>query len=245
MISPSFVLSEDGHELTDDVTFAIISNLFSFCNRIFYCIIRTNSILRYCKVSNSTYTIMVVDDDVSIGNMLEEALKAENYNVLRAYSGTEALMVLEKETPSLIILDLMLPGITGEEVLKKIERIPVIVVSAKTDIDHKVELLYEGACDYVTKPFVISELLARIAVNLRKSAGTSQKEDSNVITVGNISLDTELFTVKVGSEEIALTRTEGAILQILMLNPNRPIGRNTILDRIMDISSIVKEYYKR
>jgi DNA-binding response OmpR family regulator len=179
---------------------------------------------------------MVVDDDVSIGNMLEEALKAENYNVLRAYSGTEALMVLEKETPSLIILDLMLPGITGEEVLKKIEGIPVIVVSAKTDIAHKVELLYEGACDYVTKPFVISELLARIAVNLRKSAGTSQKEDSNVITVGNISLDTELFTVKVGSEEIALTRTEGAILQILMLNPNRPIGRNTILDRIMDIT---------
>ena len=187
-------------------------------------------------MSNSTYTIMVVDDDVSIGNMLEEALKAENYSVLRAYSGTEALMVLEKETPSLIILDLMLPGITGEEVLKKIEGIPVIVVSAKTDIDHKVELLYEGACDYVTKPFVISELLARIAVNLRKSAGTSQKEDSNVITVGNISLDTELFTVKAGSEEIALTRTEGAILQILMLNPNRPIGRNTILDRIMDIT---------
>ena len=187
-------------------------------------------------MSNSTYTIMVVDDDVSIGNMLEEALKAENYNVLRAYSVTEALMVLEKETPSLIILDLMLPGITGEEVLKKIEGIPVIVVSAKTDIDHKVELLYEGACDYVTKPFVISELFARIAVNLRKSAGTSQKEDSNIITVGNISLDTELFTVKVGSEEIALTRTEGAILQILMLNPNRPIGRNTILDRIMDIT---------
>jgi DNA-binding response OmpR family regulator len=179
---------------------------------------------------------MVVDDDVSIGNMLEEALKAENYNVLRAYSGTETLMVLEKETPSLIILDLMLPGITGEEVLKKVNGIPVIVVSAKTDIDHKVELLYNGACDYVTKPFVISELLARIAVNLRKSAGTSQKEDSNVITVGNISLDTELFTVKVGSEEIALTRTEGAILQILMLNPNRPIGRNTILDRIMDIT---------
>jgi DNA-binding response OmpR family regulator len=179
---------------------------------------------------------MVVDDDVSIGNMLEEALKKENYNVSRAYSGTEALMVLEKETPSLIILDLMLPGITGEEVLKKVNGIPVIVVSAKTDIDHKVELLYNGACDYVTKPFVISELLARIAVNLRKSAGTSQKEDSNIITVGNISLDTELFTVKTGSEEIALTRTEGAILQILMLNPNRPIGRNTILDRIMDIT---------
>ena len=168
--------------------------------------------------------------------MLEEALKAENYNVLRAYSGTEALMVLEKETPSLIILDLMLPGITGEEVLKKIKGIPVIVVSAKTDIDHKIELLYEGACDYVTKPFVISELLARIAVNLRKNAVNVQKENSNIITVGNISLDTELFTVKVGTEEIALTRTEGAILQILMLNPNRPIGRNTILDRIMDIT---------
>ena len=179
---------------------------------------------------------MVVDDDISIGNMLEEALKKENYNVLRAYSGTEALLVLEKENPSLIILDLMLPGITGEEVLKKISGIPVIVVSAKTDIDHKVELLYGGACDYVTKPFVISELLARIAVNLRKNPKSAPGENSNTITVGRICLDTELFTVKAGKEEIALTRTEGAILQILMLNPNRPIGRNTILDRIMDIT---------
>ena len=187
-------------------------------------------------MDNSTYKILVVDDDVSIGNMLEEALKKENYQVTRAYSGTEALMVLEKEKPSLMILDLMLPGITGEEVLKRVDGVPVIVVSAKTDIDHKVELLYSGACDYVTKPFVISELLARIAVNLRKNAGSAPKEDSDTITVGDISLNTELFTVKVGSEEIALTRTEGAILQILMLNPNRPIGRNTILDRIMDIT---------
>ncbi|MBO4389410.1 MAG: response regulator [Lachnospiraceae bacterium] len=92
--------------------------------------------------------ILIVDDDMAIGNMLEEALQGEGYAVVRAYSGTEALMVLEKERPDLILLDLMLPGLSGEEILPKIDGIPTIIMSAKSDTDHKVKLLYEGACDY-------------------------------------------------------------------------------------------------
>lgn len=110
--------------------------------------------------------IFVIDDDVYIGDMLEEALRKAGYEVFRAYSGTEALLLLEKETPDLVLLDLMLPGLSGEEVLSKIREIPVIVVSAKSGLEDKVNLLMDGACDYLTKPFEIRELLARIAVQL-------------------------------------------------------------------------------
>lgn len=180
--------------------------------------------------------ILIVDDDVTIGNMLEEALKDEGYKALRAYSGTEALMVLEKEKPDLILLDLMLPGLSGEELLPKLSGIPVIVVSAKTDIDNKVKLLYEGASDYITKPFVISELMARIAVQLRLSSikeNASAAEDE-VISESGVSLDMQLLTATVKGEEIPLTRTEAAILAILMQNPGRPLSRSTILDRISE-----------
>ncbi|MCR4584163.1 MAG: response regulator transcription factor [Lachnospiraceae bacterium] len=181
--------------------------------------------------------ILVTDDDVSIGDMLEEALKAEAYKVCRAYSGTEALMVIEKEKPDLVLLDLMLPGLSGEEVLPKLSGIPVIVVSAKTDIDNRIKLLYEGACDYISKPFVIAELLARIAVQLRL-AGTKEKnfadDSGDTLAAGGVELDFELLRAVCGGSEISLTRTEAAILRILMSNPDRPISRGTILDRISE-----------
>ncbi|MCR5719402.1 MAG: response regulator transcription factor [Lachnospiraceae bacterium] len=181
-------------------------------------------------------TIMIVDDDIDIGNMLEELLKLEGYDVCRAYSGTEALMLAEKKTPDLILLDLMIPGISGEEVLKKVKSIPTIVVSAKSSVNSKVSLLMEGACDYVTKPFDSKELLARISVQLRKSNNSPRDNEENdgKIKVNDVTLDTKILTASVKGEDIALTRTECAILQILMLNPGRPIGRNTILDRIAD-----------
>ncbi len=183
------------------------------------------------------HTILIIDDDENIGNMLNEALKKEGYGVLRAYSGTEALMVLEKKRPDLALLDLMLPGLSGEEVLPKLKGIPVIIVSAKTDIDHKVKLLYEGASDYITKPFVISELMARIAALIRLSSITgsnSSEIKDDCIKAGNIVLNNSLYIVSIGDTEVSLTRTEAAILNILMLNSGRPVGRSTILDRIAD-----------
>lgn len=98
-------------------------------------------------------TIAIIDDDIHIGDMLREVLVQEGYSVLRAYSGTEALYLLSQNKPDLVLLDLMLPGLSGEEVLPHIENIPVIVLSAKVDVQDKVNLLLGGAADYMTKPF--------------------------------------------------------------------------------------------
>ena len=107
-------------------------------------------------------TILIVDDDIYISDMLLQRLRGDGYNVLRAFSGTEALMVLSQTAPDLILLDLMLPGLSGEDILPKIKNIPVIVLSAKAEVSGKVQLLLEGAADYITKPFDINELSARI-----------------------------------------------------------------------------------
>lgn len=173
--------------------------------------------------------ILIVDDDVNIGNMLEEVLSAEGYGVCRAYSGTEAVMLLGSEMPDLVLLDLMLPGLSGEEVLPKIKGIPVIVVSAKIGIEDKVSLLLGGAADYITKPFDMKELLARISVQLRRAECGSAGEK---LWFDDIVLDTASHIVSVSEKEIRLTRTEYAILKLLMKNPNQVIAKSVLLERI-------------
>lgn len=175
--------------------------------------------------------ILVVDDDLHIGNVLEEVLKKEGYGVLRAYSGTEALLVLSERNPDLILLDLMLPGRSGEDVLPHTKDIPVIVISAKIDVDNKVDLLLNGAVDYVTKPFDTRELLARIAIHLRgREAGIK----NSILTFDDIVLNTETHLVTVEEKEIKLTRTEYAILKLLMQNPSQVITKSILLDRISE-----------
>lgn len=174
-------------------------------------------------------TILITDDDVHIGNMLEEILVREGYDVLRAYSGTEALMILKNHRPDLVLLDLMLPGMNGEDVLTHIRDIPVIVVSAKAEINDKVNLLLGGAVDYVTKPFDINELLARITVALRKK-GINDISDS--ITFREIFLDLIAHAAYVSGQAVKLTKTEFAILKLLMQNPSQVIAKSVILDRI-------------
>ena len=175
--------------------------------------------------------ILIIDDDINIGNMLAEALEKEGYGVSRAYSGTEALFVLSCVKPDLILLDLMLPGLNGEEVLPQIKEIPVIVVSAKVDIDNKVDLLLGGAVDYVTKPFHMKELLARISVHLRNSSCASA---GSVLTFDDITLDTDSHIVKIDRVDIRLTRTEFAILKLLMQNPSQVITKSLLLERISE-----------
>ena len=124
--------------------------------------------------------ILIIDDDVSIGNMIETALLKAGHEAWRAYSGTEALLLLEKEQPELILLDLMLPGLSGEELLPKIREIPVIVVSAKVGIDDKVNMLLGGAVDYLTKPFELKELLARVFGNILSNVLKYSDDDLKV-----------------------------------------------------------------
>ena len=173
--------------------------------------------------------ILIIEDDTHIGNVLEETLTKEKYIVIRAYSGTEALLILSQSNPDLILLDLMLPGLDGEDVLPKIKTIPVIVISAKADVDHKVDLLLGGAVDYVTKPFHMKELLARISVHLRNAESMLTASE---LTYEELTLNTNTHIVKTKNTEIKLTRTEYAILKLLMQNPSQVVTKSLLLDRI-------------
>ena len=174
-------------------------------------------------------TIMIIDDDVNIGNLEQEVLEREGYSVMRAYSGTEALLLLKDAQPDLVLLDLMLPGLSGEELLPRMQGISVIVVSAKTAVQDKVGLLMGGAADYLTKPFDTKELLARVAVRLREN---SRSPLAAVYTRGDLAIDTASHSVSAAGTEVSLTRTEYAIIKLLAQNPGRVIAKSTLLERI-------------
>lgn len=179
------------------------------------------------------YTIAVIDDDIFIGDMLEKALSKEGYQVIRAYSGTEALLLLERRRPDLILLDLMLPGLSGEQVIEKISDIPVIVVSARTSVDDKVTLLTGGAVDYVTKPFDIRELMARISAQIRAAENQREKSrEAKMLIFEEIRMDLETREVFVEGKPVHLTPTEFAVLKQLMRNPEQVVTKSRILDAI-------------
>lgn len=181
-------------------------------------------------------TIAIIDDDVYIGDMLQELLEKNDYAVTRAYSGTEALFAIKHNRPDLILLDLMLPGLSGEELLCHIKEIPVIIVSAKVDVDNKVNLLLSGAADYVTKPFDTKELLARISVQLR---GNIRRDDKLIFDA--ITLDMTTYSVSVDDKPVKLTKTEYAILCALMQNPNKVFSKDSIMTKIEDLTPDCEE----
>lgn len=173
--------------------------------------------------------IMVIDDDTYISDMPKEVLEKEGYAVSQAWSGTEALLRLQTNRPDLVLLDLMLPGLSGEGVLAKIQGIPVIVISAKGDVSDKVSLLLGGAADYVTKPFDVRELLARITVCLRNVPDNGK---NSLLSFEKINLDTISHQVTVEDCPVKLTKTEYAILKLLLANPSQVISKSVMLDRI-------------
>ena len=184
--------------------------------------------------------IAIVDDDAYIGDMLEELLRREGYGVPRAYSGTEALMLLEDRRPDLILLDLMLPGLNGEEVLPHLTGIPVIVLSARAAVEDKVDLLQGGAADYLTKPFDTRELLARIAVQLRR-----QSRQDGILRYRGIALAPETREATVDGGAVRLTRTEYGILKLLMQNPRQVITKSQLLEQLsMDTPDCVESSLK-
>ena len=173
-------------------------------------------------------TIAVIEDDLPIGNLLQEVLEKQGYAVRRAYSGTEALYLLEREKPDLALLDLMLPGLSGEEVLPHLAGVPVIVLSAKAGVEDKVRLLLGGAADYLTKPFQIPELLARIQVRLRER----ETARSPVLRWENLELDETSRQATVEGVPVHLTRTEYALLKLLLEHQGRAVAKSVILDSI-------------
>ena len=175
--------------------------------------------------------ILIVDDDNSINLMMKEALEREGFACGQAYSGSECVLRLQMEHYDLVLLDLALPGKTGEEVLREIRetgnRLPVIVVSAKDDLDSKVDVLSIGADDYVTKPFEIKEVTARIRVQLRKRVETP----SDLLRFGGLVMDREHFSVTAdGTELPKLTRQEFRILELLVQHPARVYSKDAIYE---------------
>lgn len=172
--------------------------------------------------------ILVIEDDNAIHSLLKELLEKENFEVLNAYSGTEALSILEKEKIDLILLDLMLPGISGEEIVKKAKNLaPIIVISSKISSEDKVNNLLNGANDYITKPFDKNELLARIQVQLRKNSYQNEN-----LKYKDIELLKDNRTLKIGDNKVYLTKTEYAILKQLLLTPDKVITKSKLLDLI-------------
>lgn len=176
-------------------------------------------------------SILIVEDDVNINDLLREALEKEDYICEQAFSGTEARMLLAGNHYSVVLLDLMLPGIPGEEVLKEIRsrgNTPVIVLTAKDTIDDKVEFLKSGADDYVTKPFDIKEILARVEVQIRRNEGTLREEN---LTYHGMELDREHFCVRVDGMELPkITKQEFAILELLLKHPKKVFSKEEIFE---------------
>ena len=177
-------------------------------------------------------TILIVEDNTDIHNYIKEVLEKENYKVVDSYSGTEALMVLEREKVDLILLDLMLPGLNGEDIIKKVEDIPIIVISAKISPEDKVNALLSGANDYLTKPFSTEELLARIQVQFRIDKDRKENHKNEKLTYKQMIFNQEDYTVCIGKSPLYLTKTEYAIMKQLLLNSKQVVTKSKLLECI-------------
>lgn len=188
-------------------------------------------------VMNKNSEILVVEDENDINKLLCSILENRGYIARSAFSGSEALMCVESKNWDMILLDLMIPGISGEEVILKIREItkaPIIVISAKTSKKTKLELLEKGADDFICKPFDPDELIARVNSNLRRYLdfyNNNENKDS-ILTYKNIRLNTESKEVKVGQNIVVLTAREFAILELLLRNPNKVYSKANIFESV-------------
>lgn len=173
--------------------------------------------------------LLIIEDDVNINEMLQEAFGKKGYEVVSAYSGTEGILRIEKETYQMVILDLMLPGMDGQQVLKNIREksnVPVIVLSAKDELDTKVDLLMSGASDYMTKPFELKELEARVLVQLRNAAGKNEV----FLEYRDLRTDREGKKVILCGKPLSLTAQEYRILELLLKHPQKVFTKNEIYE---------------
>lgn len=186
------------------------------------------------------YSVLIVEDDGTINGLLRETLEKEGYECTQAFSGTEAKMLLSMHSYHLVLLDLMLPGLCGEEVLKEVRKqgnTPVIVLTAKDTIDDKVDVLRGGADDYVTKPFDIKEVLARVEVQIRRTEDSqvNPQKKAEKLQYEELELDRERFQIVVcGTEIPKITKQEFAILELLMKYPKKVFSKEEIFEYAWD-----------
>ena len=180
--------------------------------------------------------VLVVDDEISIVNIISLNLKKEGYEVLTALDGEEGLSLALNKNPDLILLDIMMPKIDGYEVCRKIREksnVPIIMLTARADEVDKVIGLEMGADDYVTKPFGNRELMARVKAHLRRSSAKEiSKEQSNVQTFGDITIDFERYEVTKRGEQINLTMREFELLSFLATQSPQIFNRETLLEKV-------------
>lgn len=182
-------------------------------------------------------TVLIVEDEEKIGRFLELELLHEGYEVMKAVNGREGLEKAQSGKADLVVLDVMLPELNGFEVLRRLRKnsdIPVIMLTARDEVMDKVAGLDGGADDYMTKPFAIEELLARIRLVLKKRGGGASiaDRDKNQLSVGKLCMDVQRYEVSYDGEQVELTHREFELLKVLLENKNIVISRDTLLEKV-------------
>lgn len=182
-----------------------------------------------------SFHILVVEDDQDINNLLYRIVTDAGYDCRQAFSGSEAALLAENYTYDLILLDLMLPGLTGEELIQRLRRgktMPILVLSAKAGLEDRVNVLRLGADDFIPKPFDNAEVLARVEAQLRRYKKFSGQTACGILCCGDLRLDRESVSVTAGEREAALTGREFEILALLMEHPKKVFTREQIYERV-------------
>lgn len=177
--------------------------------------------------------ILIIEDNDEINGLLRELLVNAGYDVKQAFSGPEGFLYFSSEIYSLVLLDLMLPGMDGESILAKIREssgVPVIIISAKTDMDEKVFLLQTGADDYITKPFDMREVLARVELQLKRKRTTAQDK----MVYHELNLDSKNHLIAINGNPLSFTRQEFAIMELLMKHPDKIYSKQELYELAWD-----------
>jgi len=187
------------------------------------------------RPDGSPLRVLVVDDEANLAELVSMALRYEGWDTSTAGTGSKAVAAAKEQQPDAIVLDIMLPDFDGLEVLRRVRGtlpdVPVLFLTAKDAVEDRIAGLTAGGDDYVTKPFSLEELVARLRGLMRRAGATSRRE-SSVLTVGDLHLDEDSHEVSRAGADIALTATEFELLRYLMRNPRRVLSKAQILDRV-------------
>ena len=207
--------------------------------------------VRLTRADGSPIRVLVVDDEASLTDLLQMALRYEGWEIKTAADGSSAIATARDFRPDAVVLDIMLPDIDGLQVLQRMRAdgndVPVLFLTAKDSLDDRIAGLTAGGDDYVTKPFSLEEVVARLRGLIRRSTLTADANESPVLSVGDLELDEDSHEVRRNGRLIELTATEFELLRYLMRNPRRVVSKSQILDRVWDYdfggkSSVVEIY---